>query len=256
MVYRIKRWAQRGLLGLELGGYRLVGLPRHDSFCPVCEKPVRHWRPLERMVGPGHFQSEGEGRLCPHCSSYERTRHFWLHLQRTRFLYSRPRVLHFAPEAGLERQLRAALGGNLVTTDLEMPGVDVRSDITRLPFRDSEFDLSYCSNVLEHIPDDRAAMRELFRVLVAGGLAVIQVPIRGDTTYEDITIQSADDRLKHFGQADHVRWYGRDIIKRLRDVGFEVTERYLLDELGLTRADIVRFNVDKRELVYFCRKQA
>ncbi len=54
-------------------------------------------------------------------------------------------------------------------------GISV-ADIYRLPFWDSSFDLVICSEVLEHIPDDRKAMRELFRVLKPGGWSIIQVP--------------------------------------------------------------------------------
>ena len=58
-----------------------------------------------------------------------------------------------------------------------MPGVDFHSDLTAIPRHDASFDAIICSHVLEHVPDDRAAMRELRRVLAPGGFAVLQVPI-------------------------------------------------------------------------------
>ncbi|HPC47981.1 MAG TPA: class I SAM-dependent methyltransferase [Deltaproteobacteria bacterium] len=50
------------------------------------------------------------------------------------------------------------------------------SDITRLPFKDAAFDVVICSEVLEHIPDDRGAVREIVRVLKPGRSLVVSVP--------------------------------------------------------------------------------
>lgn len=50
------------------------------------------------------------------------------------------------------------------------------ADILKLPFRNNSFDLVICSEVLEHIPDDRAAMAEIIRVLKPGKPLVVSVP--------------------------------------------------------------------------------
>ncbi len=50
------------------------------------------------------------------------------------------------------------------------------SNITRLPFGPESFDLVICSEVLEHIPDQEQAIRELIRVLKSGGNLVVSVP--------------------------------------------------------------------------------
>ena len=62
------------------------------------------------------------------------------------------------------------LNHEYVTADLYSPIVDVRANITELPFEDNSFDMIFCNHVLEHIPDDSKAMRELFRVLKKGGM--------------------------------------------------------------------------------------
>lgn len=49
-------------------------------------------------------------------------------------------------------------------------------DAQNLPFRDGVFDKIVCTEVLEHIPDDKAGIRELARVLKPGGLIAISVP--------------------------------------------------------------------------------
>jgi SAM-dependent methyltransferase len=90
---------------------------------------------------------------------------------------------------------------------------------------DGSFDLILCSHVLEHVPDDGAAMAELRRVLAPGGLCLVLTPYRPEvTTYEDPGITSPLDRMVAFGQQDHVRIYGNDLTDRLRGAGFEVED--------------------------------
>ena len=50
------------------------------------------------------------------------------------------------------------------------------ADITRLPFKNECFDLVICSEVMEHIPDEQQAVRELVRVLKSGRNLVVSVP--------------------------------------------------------------------------------
>lgn len=50
------------------------------------------------------------------------------------------------------------------------------ADVTRLPFKDEAFDVVICSEVLEHIPDNHAAVKELVRVLKPGKELVVSVP--------------------------------------------------------------------------------
>lgn len=239
---------------LTLAFAKTTGRPRLRFYCPACERDIWDWAPLKRDTGSGRFVVEPGGRRCPLCGSFERTRHFALYLKQTGLLASKPRMLHFAPESGLKPHLRALLGEKYVTTDLYMSRVDCREDITRMTFPDNAFDLIYCSNVLEHIEDDGAAIGELFRVLRPGGCAIIQVPIRGLKTFEDPTITDPHGRWKYFGQVDHVRYYGEDFKDRLERPGFSVTPFYMLDVLDLASGDVKRMNLGKRELLHKCVK--
>ena len=78
------------------------------------------------------------------------------------------------------------------------------------------------------------------------------MPIGGDKTYEDPAVQTPEDRTKHFGQADHVRFYGRDVRTRLEEAGLTVEELIMLDALKLTPEKVQQMNLDKRELVHLC----
>jgi SAM-dependent methyltransferase len=148
----------------------------------------------------------------------------WVFFERHTDLFDqRPRsMLHIAPEWELSCKLKVQPNLRYVTADLNMPWVSVRFDINQLPHPDGGFDVVYCSHVLEHIPDDRRAMREICRVLKPGGWAVIIVPITTDVTFEDLSVTDPDERHRLFGQNDHVRRYGPDIENRLADSGFDV----------------------------------
>ena len=98
----------------------------------------------------------------------------------------------------------------------------VQADLTRLSFADGTFDVVLASNVLEHIPDDRAAMGEVRRVLRPGGWAMLPVPIAGLVTCEDVAVTDPAERERLFGQSDHVRVYGEDFHDRLAASGFIV----------------------------------
>lgn len=126
-----------------------------------------------------------------------------------------------APEPCLESRFRSRLGDGYLTADLSGRAM-VRMDVANIEYPDRSFDIIYCSHVLEHVQDDRRAMREFHRVLKEDGWAILLVPITAAKTFEDPSIVEPRERLKAFGQEDHVRKYGPDYVDRLRDAGFKV----------------------------------
>jgi SAM-dependent methyltransferase len=98
----------------------------------------------------------------------------------------------------------------------------VKMDITNIEYDNQSFDVIYCGHVLEHVQDDRRAMREFHRVLRRNGWAILLVPITAEETFEDPSIVDPKQRLEAFGQEDHVRRYGPDYIDRLCEAGFKV----------------------------------
>ena len=211
--------------------------------CPLCG-----WkgRKFVEIVYP---EKPGPCLVCPKCRSAERHRlaYYLLHGR----LGSGHRVLHVAPERQIERWLRG-ISTDYLSVDLSNEAMRNMS-LTELDLADNSFSLIWCSHVLEHIIDDRKAMSELFRVLKPGGMAIILVPIYGEKTYQDASIISPQERLKHFKQEDHVRLYGRDVVTRLRNVGFGVQ---VLDISGVPAADVKRYALDypsTRE-IFLCSK--
>jgi SAM-dependent methyltransferase len=207
--------ARAALRAAVLAGARvLLRGDRHE--CPCCGG--RFARFVVR---------EDASRVCPRCRSRERQRVLWVYLQRELAIESSTaRVLHLAPEPALHERLRTLPALRYETGDLEPgPLVDRTMDVERLPHADGSLDLVLCSHVLEHVPDDRQAARELARVLAPGGRALVQVPVEPTLaqTYEDPAIVTPEARLRAFGQADHVRIYAADVADRLRAGGLDVT---------------------------------
>jgi len=91
--------------------------------------------------------------------------------------------LHFAPEDFFREQFRSRFA-KYETADLFMENVDHKVDITKLPFADASYDFICASHVLEHIEDDRLALKEIARVLAPGGIAILPVPMVADQTVE------------------------------------------------------------------------
>jgi predicted SAM-dependent methyltransferase len=139
-----------------------------------------------------------------------------------------------------------------LTADLNDPDVMVQMDITEINYPAHSFDVIYCSHVLEHVPEDRRAMQELFRVLAPGGWAVLQVPITADATFEDPSITDPREREKIFGQHDHVRCYGPDYQNRLEAAGFHVNSFSAEKVVG--KANLGKLGVQADENVYYCTK--
>jgi SAM-dependent methyltransferase len=161
------------------------------------------------------------------------------------------RVLHFAPESSLEGRFREHPNLDYVSMDLHGRGAMVRGDITDIDAPDDSFDFILCSHVLEHVPDDRKAMRELVRVLRPDGRAVVVVPIKRDDTYEDPSITDPHERDRIFGR-DHVRICGRDYRDRLSAAGFAVQEIDYAE--GLAPEVLTRYGLHTGEPFYLCVK--
>jgi SAM-dependent methyltransferase len=142
-----------------------------------------------------------------------------------------------APEDALARPLLRSPGVRYMAIDREPGHVDAVMDLTQLACPDDAFDLVICNHVLEHIPDDRQAMRELRRMLRSHGRAIIQVPMNFNlaTTLEDLSITDPETRERLYGQPDHVRLYGRDYLDRLAAAGFRVHIDRIAQELGEER---------------------
>ena len=208
-----------------------------------------------RKFLPYGYGKQRPNALSPGTLSLERHRQMWLYLQNeTNFFTHKLKVLHIAPEQEFVRKFKKMKNLDYTSADLFSPIVDVKADIVDLPFEDNSFDVIICNHVLEHIVDDRKAMSELYRVMKSGGWGIVQVPMKNslEKTYEDFTITDPKERQKHFGQYDHVRWYGMDYFDRLKSVGFETEINFYSQKFS--EAEIKRFGLNKNEILPVVRK--
>ena len=200
--------------------------------CSICGKKLKKF-----------VTTSNNDRLCPNCGSLERNRRLWLLLE-NEFLVPNTAILDFSPSRCLYRKLKKIKSINYYSTDLSGDFIaDFQYDITDLKIEDNKFDLVICYHVLEHVPNDLKAMRELYRILKPGSKALVQTPFKEGAIYENDSITSEKERLKHFGQEDHVRVYSvSGLQQRLESCGFLVEVRnYSSDEtnFGLNQEETI-----------------
>lgn len=190
-----------------------------DCECNICHAKLKHFIKLDN----GNL-------LCPICGSLPRSRRLFKIVSED-YLEPGLSILDFSPSRAIFRALKSRKDISYFPTDYEDEFLaDYHFDITKIDSASDQFDLIMCYHVLEHIEDDTSAMNELYRVLGKGGTALIQTPFKAGAIYEDFQIKTPEDRLKHFGQEDHVRIYSVDsLVQRLQNAGFQ-TETKVFDQ--------------------------
>lgn len=220
----------------------------HQRFCPCCGHTFRKFR------GIHDIRVDAPDRICWACGSLER--HRSVALYHPDITYPGMRILHVAPEASLRRRFQVLPGVHYVAGDLDTYFGAQRINVTDLSqFADGSFDAVVCNHVLEHVPDDRAAMREIRRVLADGGWGLLLVPdVRNAVTDEDPSITDVQERIRRFGQHDDVRNYGWDYVDRLTEAGFKVCVEeasLLFDESTIKRCRLKKLG--ELEPLFFVR---
>lgn len=197
---------------------------------------------------------------CIKCSSLERHRTLWMFLKEQNEIFNKPiKLLHVAPEKIYYDKFINIPTIEYHPIDL-MPdkynyGIKtIEMDVTALTYQDNFFDVVICSHVLEHIPQDRKAMSEMFRVLKPGGWAILNTPVnmQAETTHEDIHINDPQKQLELFGQPDHVRVYGKDFLTRLKEAGFETDVINFPSKFS--HNEQFKYGFKKEELIFFAKK--
>lgn len=199
-------------------------------FCPINQKKYR------TFIKDGNlFLSLGFG-------ARERHRFIWHYIQSNTDLFEKKGIslLHISPEYCFYEKFKKIRDIQYLPVDKFEPGYDYMPltkdfDLLNENLEPEKYDFIICNHVLEHIVDDKTAIDNLFLLLKKGGTAIISVPILENNapTYEDCSIISPKERRKHFGQWDHVRYYGTDISKRFENAGFHVkiihSEKYFTE---------------------------
>jgi SAM-dependent methyltransferase len=246
---------------------RIVGF---RYVCPLCGFETDHFLPIEDFFKENWIKHRfpyaedwetlnTEAYHCPKCHGCDRERIYALFLN-SQIKKARgksgdqPKMLDIAPHPALSEYINQTRYWNRRTNDLFMEKVDDHYDIEDMHgYGDAEFDCLICSHVLEHVPDDRQAMTELYRVLKPGGWAILMVPIvKIDQIDEAPEINDEAEQWRRFGQYDHLRLYNREgFITRLEEVGF------IIDSLGISHFGskiFARAGITSQSVLYIGRK--
>jgi SAM-dependent methyltransferase len=185
---------------------------------------------------------------CRKCGSLERHRleAMWFRLNPS--TVEDKRVLHFAPESVISGILRPK-ARSYIGADLDGQRADTALNMENIALGDGSIDLIVCNHVLEHV-DDAKALKEFHRVLIPGGMALLMFPVVEGWagTYENPLVKGSRDRTLHFGQYDHVRYYGHDVRDRIRSAGFELTE-FTAEE-----PEVLRLGLSRGEKIFIATK--
>lgn len=217
---------------------------RPNYICPFCNTKTKEFFEIgsslpvlksKQIIGGG-LRNGG----CFHCRSTDRERLVYIYLKEKIEIFKKNKfknILHFAPEKLISEKLREFgfenyICGDLFTEGYQYPDYVKNINVLDIPYPNESFELVICNHVLEHIPNDLDAMKEIYRVLNKKGMAILQVPISKNTneTFEDLSVIDPKQREIVFGQFDHVRIYGQDYAKRLESVGFKVSRLNLSQE--------------------------
>ena len=214
--------------------YSSRGLRRR---CACCGHEVEAYLPLPvyykdmyDRAGMVPWRSEmlnAAAYSCPHCGAADRERAYALWMQRNLPADKPWRMLDIAPAKALgEFVKRTFPQAQYQTGDLFMEGVDYQLDIMDMKqIADGSVDFFLCSHVLEHVKDDRQAMRELRRILKPSGCGILVVPLDLNARKMDEDVDCTDEmeRWRRFGQDDHIRKYAKPaFLSRIREAGLQV----------------------------------
>ena len=247
-----------------------VRLINAGHYCPVCETKVPSFLPLpeffienQQRYGFPFPASDAEtcnemAYLCPSCDASDRDRLYALFLGDyiAKLESAAPiHIVDFAPSPPLSVFIRRVIKSSgkdihYRTADLLAENVDDRVDIADLQaYESGQFSFFICSHVLEHVPDDRKALRELHRILKPGGKGILMVPIilSLEQIDEDLEVEDEGERWRRFGQFDHVRLYSKSgFLERVCEAGFNVREvgteffgEELFNRVGITSQSVL-----------------
>ncbi len=163
-------------------------------------------------------------------------------------LFQDKSVLHFAPEPIIKHRIKSE-ASRYLTADIERRRADVQMNIEAIDQPSETWDVVVASHVLEHV-NDEMALKEIYRILKTGGKFIAMVPVVEGwrSTYENPEVTRPNDRLIHYGQEDHVRYYGKDVIERLERVGLAVRE------FCATGSECVEYGLLRGEKIFICSK--
>jgi SAM-dependent methyltransferase len=236
-------------------------------YCPVCDNRVGYFLPInyefiKKIQDSGykyfgcneHFNATQYS--CPICFANDRDRlyvHYISKIYINKNHDNNIKFLEIAP-SNVTKFLKAK-NFDITTADLMMPKVDYKVNVENMDcFKDNTFDFIIFSHVLEHVEHPDKALKEIYRILKPEGEAIIMAPIIPflEKTLEDKTHKSTLDRLKNYGQEDHLRLFAKNDFKNLITVNnFKLKE---LDINFFGRLTYFKLGITPTAILYIGKK--
>ena len=190
---------------------------------------------------------------CPKCKSLPRTRLVPFAINHFGLNKSGLEILHIAPNVNEYEYVMSSFENLELYDRLDIKKrkqINKVRDLKNSQFDSSSYDLIIIWHVLEHIKDDSAAIKEMYRLLKPGGNLLMSVPIYPDfnkLTFEDSNIKYEDYESRH-GHYDHCRSCGYDYYERFEHHGFKTA---VLDIRNVENVDVETYGLLK-EHVSWC----
>jgi len=198
--------------------------------CPCCGIKLRSfiegmdYKAFSDFYDVKLFDGVRQDVVCPVCSSLPRHRILakWCEANKDKLVSSK--ILYFAPERGMTTWLKANKI-RYTTADLFAWDVDLKLDIQATGLPDGAYDVVICNHVLEHVGSYMTALKEIRRILSPDGMLICSFPVSLDidTVDEDPDAVSEEQRLRRYGQSDHVRLFGRKSDELIKSAGYDVS---------------------------------
>lgn len=227
----------RKLVGRFMGIGRVI-LVRAESrikgenlpyFCPCCNTYLKQFvsgdfEKRSERYNIARYRGMDQNVICPVCGSLPRHRILVSWMNENEEWIEGKNILYFAQEKSIRMWLNRH-HIDCTTADLYSKA-DLKINIEDTGLNDDSYDMIICNHVLEHVSDYKKALRELYRIIRSGGRIILSFPIDPSltTVYEDNSISSEEERVRHFGQNDHLRIFGSDSTELLESFGFQMTE--------------------------------
>ena len=237
---KIKNSIKQKICGLKK---KIKTSNKKKKKCPLCAYQADAFHPLPKfypdMLKKHRFLHsldkfetlELNDYSCPQCTASDRDRLYALYIQQKLFekqSSARFRLLDIAPSASLGHWLKSQRQFKYRSCDLYDKHVDDQIDICDMKaYPDQSFEAIICSHVLEHVADDKKAVKEIYRVLADRGWAIIMVPISLaiHKNLEDPSMTTEEQRWHCYGQGDHARLYSKQgFLELLKGAGFHVKQ--------------------------------
>ena len=227
-LWNAARFVYRGTLRLRYKTAMDLSPKNKTCYCPCCGLRFKAFRTGDHFEYPDFydlslFEGIRQDISCPYCFSLPRHRILASWCEKNNALLKDRNILYFAPEKSMTMWMDRN-GISYKTADLYDKETDLTLDIQKTGLPDASFDVVICNHVLEHVDDVMAALSEVRRILVKGGLFICSFPVNTDIdiVLEDSDVKTDEDRRRVYGQTDHVRLFGSGAEIFMEKAGFDV----------------------------------